>query len=74
MTYKVPSEPTIRRVLPQGDVDEVDAIFSGWLAEESRRSGDAIAGDGNSYADPGTAHVRAPCISWRDSCIAPGKS
>ncbi len=57
-TYKVPSEPTIRRVLQQVDADEVDVIFNGWLAEESRRLGDAIAVDGKSLR--GSGHGARP--------------
>lgn len=52
-TYKVPSEPTIRRVLQQVDADAVDAVFSGWLDAEARRLGDAIAVDGKSLRGSG---------------------
>ena len=52
-TYKVPSEPTIRRVLQQVDAAAVDAVLNGWLDDESRRLGDAIAIDGKSLRGSG---------------------
>ena len=52
-TYKVPSEPTIRRVLQQVDADQVDAGFTAWLDAEQRRVGDAIAVDGKSVRGSG---------------------
>ncbi len=53
-TYKVPSEPTLRRVLQQVDPDAVDAILSAWLDTETRRVGDVLAIDGKSLR--GSAH------------------
>ena len=53
-TYKVPSEPTLRRVLQQVDPEAVDAVFSAWLDAETRRVGDALTIDGKSLR--GSAH------------------
>ena len=53
-TYRVPSEPTLRRVLQQVDPDAVEAIFTAWLDTETCRLGDAVAIDGTSPR--GSAH------------------
>ena len=50
-TYKVPSEPTLRRVLQQVDPEAVDTLLNAWLDTETGRVGD----------------VRALCISSRGS-------
>ncbi len=52
--YKVPSDPTLCRVLQQVDPDTVDAVFRAWLDTETRRVGDALALDGKSRR--GSAH------------------
>ncbi len=47
-TYRVPSEPTVRRVLQQLDADAVDTVLTQWLTAEAHRVGDALAIDGKS--------------------------
>ena len=47
-TFKVPSEPTVRRVLQQLDADALDIVLTQWLTAESWGAGDAIAIDGKS--------------------------
>lgn len=53
-TYKVPSEPTVRRVLQKMDPDALDQELGAWLTEQERRAGDALAIDGKSLR--GSAH------------------
>ena len=52
-TYKVPSEPTVRRVLQQLDADALDAVLTQWLTAETLQPGDAIALDGKSVRGSG---------------------
>ncbi len=47
-TYRVPSEPTVRRALQQLDADAVDTVLPQWLTAEAHRAGDAWAIDGKS--------------------------
>ncbi len=48
-SYKVPSEPTVRRVLQQIDVDALDTVLNQWVAEEeATHCGDGVAVDGKS--------------------------
>jgi hypothetical protein len=45
----VPSEPTVRRVLQQIDVDPLDTVLNQWVAEEeATHCGDGVAVDGKS--------------------------
>lgn len=55
-TYRIPSEPTIRRTLQQVDADEVDTILNTWLSEEALADR-AIAIDGKTLR--GSAHGEA---------------
>lgn len=52
--YRVPSEPTVRCVLPQRDADAVDTVLSRWLTEEEHWVDDALTIDGKSLR--GSAH------------------
>ena len=57
-TFKVPSEPTIRRLLQSLDADALDTVLNGWLTDEELRAGDAIAVDGKSLR--GSGHGARP--------------
>ncbi len=59
-TYKVPSEPTVRRVLQQLDVDALDAVLTQWLTVESLQPGDAIALNGKSVRGSGHGTRKRP--------------
>ena len=53
-TFKVPSEPTVRRILQKMDADALDRVLNQWLTAEELRVGDGIAVDGKSLR--GSAH------------------
>ena len=59
-TYKVPSEPTIRRVLQQIEADDADHVLNGWLADDARRLGDAIAVEGKRVRGSGHGARQRP--------------
>jgi hypothetical protein len=59
-TDKVPSEPTLRRVLQQIDADEADRVLNAWLADEERRLSDAMAIDGKSVRGSGHGDRQHP--------------
>jgi len=59
-TYKVPSEPTVRRVLQQLDADVLDTVLSQWLTGELLQTGDAIAIDGKSVRGSGHGSRERP--------------
>ncbi|PSR28018.1 MAG: ISAs1 family transposase [Sulfobacillus benefaciens] len=53
-TFKVPSEPTVRRLLQNLDADALDTVLNQWLTEEELRLGEVLARDGKSLR--GSAH------------------
>ncbi len=59
-TFKVPSEPTVRRVLQRMDADALDMVLNQWLTAEEVRVGDAIAIDGKSLRGSAHGHRKRP--------------
>lgn len=59
-TYKVPSEPTVRRVLQHLDADLLDTVLSQWLIAQSLQPGDALAVDGKSVRGSGHGSRERP--------------
>ena len=53
-TFKVPSEPTVRRLLQSVDADALDTVLNQWLTAEELRMGEILALDGKSLR--GSAH------------------
>ena len=53
-TFKVPSEPTVRRILQKMDVEALDRVLNQWLTAEEVRVDDGIAVGGKSLR--GSAH------------------
>ncbi|MCL4351670.1 MAG: transposase family protein, partial [Firmicutes bacterium] len=59
-TYKVPSEPTVRRMLQQLDADVLDTVLTQWLTRELGQPGDGIALDGKSVRGSGHGSRELP--------------
>ena len=59
-TFKVPSEPTLRRTLPSIDREAFDAVLNAWLTEESQRHDNAIAVDGKALRGSGHGRRKRP--------------
>ncbi|MCL4520369.1 MAG: ISAs1 family transposase [Firmicutes bacterium] len=59
-TFKVPSEPTIRRTLQSIDREAFDAVLNAWLTEESQRHDNAIAVDGKALRGSGHGRRKRP--------------
>ena len=56
-TYRIPSEPTIRRTLQHVDADELDRILNAWLTDEALAE-HAIAIDGKTLRGSGHGETR----------------
>ncbi len=65
---RVPSEPTLRRVLQPRDGDALDAVLTQWLTAEEHRVGDARALDSKSLRGSAPGATGRP-VPWRAALI-----
>lgn len=70
-TYRVPSEPTIRRTLQQVDTAALDEALSGWLTEQKTPRAVAVDGKtlrGSGHGDSRSVHLLSALVH-QEGCV-----